>query len=429
MSGTFTHAEARGGCAIGGEADAVGGVIGGFADDVDAALAAGTPNVCQQAKLLATGKKARCLLTVEARAAASGDVPDPGRLQACRDRLTATFDTLDARGGCATTNDAANVESRVDGLVDTVVADEPVVATCALVGCPVPTACDGSQGACWTPALTSRFQYQLEAATTAAGACAFPATDGIDVGLTATPFVGGSAVAPEVYDVDLLVDTVCAAGGSNDVDATAAVDAIHAAGAKAVCYVDAGTDEPFRPDHQSYVDFDAACGGCLFGRPVGGFREERWLDVNDDRGQRTFVLGRVAARVDRCKADGFDAVELDNVDGYANVTGLPLSAASQLLFDSALANLVHARGLAVGLKNDLDQVPELLPYFDFAVNEQCAQYAECDALDPFVATGKAAFEVEYAVPPATFCPHANAAGRNAIAKQVDLFDVPWTPCR
>src|SRR5262249_40367478 len=139
--------------------------------------------------------------------------------------------------------------------------------------------------------------------------------------------------------------------------------------------------------------------------------------------------GRVAARVDRCRADGFDAVELDNVDGFANATGLPLSGAGQLLFDTALANLVHARGLPVGLKNDLDQIPELLPYFDFAVDEQCAQYAGCAALDPSLAAGKAVFEVESAAAPPGFCPAATAAGRNAIAKQVDLFDVPWTPCR
>ncbi len=162
---------------------------------------------------------------------------------------------------------------------------------------------------------------------------------------------------------------------------------------------------------------------------MSGFREEHWLDIENDHGQRTFVLAQVAARLDRCRADGFDAVEFDNVDAYANDTGLAISAGAQLLFNTALANLAHARGLTAALKNDLDQVPALLPYFDMAINEQCQQFDECAALDPFLAAGKAVFQVEYQIAPAGFCPAANAAGRNAIAKSVDLFDLPWTPCR
>jgi hypothetical protein len=49
----------------------------------------------------------------------------------------------------------------------------------------------------------------------------------------------------------------------------------------------------------------------------------------------------------------------------------------------AVARLAHARGLAVELENDLDQAAILQPSFDFAVDEQCAQYAECDLLAVF----------------------------------------------
>ena len=52
-------------------------------------------------------------------------------------------------------------------------------------------------------------------------------------------------------------------------------------------------------------------------------------------------------------------------------------------------------GLAVALKNDLDQVPALLPYFDLALDEQCFQYSECGLLKPFITAGKPVFEVEY----------------------------------
>jgi Glycoside-hydrolase family GH114 len=426
--GAFAHAERRGGCLTPGDAPSVESTVDSFVDDVVTALDVGTPSDCQAAKLRAAGKKAGCLLNLRAKAAA-GHGLDAARVQRCMDRMSAAFDKAEAGGGCGTMLDAGAIESTVDTFVDAVVAAEPAVATCALAGCPPPVACDTGASACWQPSLADRWQYQLQAALTPSDDCRLPATGGIDTSITHAPSTGGGPVAPHVFDIDFLVDPVCAAGGSNDVDNTAAVSAIHANGAKAICYVDAGTDEPFRPDHQAFVDFDSACGGCLLGDPVGGFREEHWLNIENDQGQRDFVLGMAAARVDRCKADGFDAVEFDNVEAYANKTGLPISEATQLLFNTALANLAHARGLTVALKNDLGQIGELVGYFDMAVNEQCQQYEECDALDPFLMAGKAVFQVEYQVAAGNFCPPANSANRSAIAKTVDLFELPWTPCR
>ena len=426
--GAFARAEARGGCITTGDAPAVQGQIDTAVAGLDSALAVGTPSACQAAKLMAAGKNTKCLLALEAKGATSGFV-DPDRLQACRDKMAAAFQKTEARGSCGTTGDAASVETTLDTLVAAIVAGEPTTATCAIAGCPALVPCDTSAGPCWTPSTSDRFQYQLQAAQTPDGNCAFPTTGGINVGITAVPFSGGSAVGPTVYDVDFLVDPLCAPGGSNDVENTAAVAALHAAGAHAVCYLDAGTDEPFRPDHGLYVSFDQSCGGCLFGKAVHGFTEEHWLDLNDTQGQRTFILGRVAARLARCRAAGFDAVEFDNVEGYSNDTGRPISEATQLLFNTALANMAHANGLTAALKNDLEQVPELLSYFDMVVNEQCQEFQECGALDPFVAAEKAVFQVEYSVAPTGFCPQANAAGRSAAKKTVDLFDTPWTPCR
>jgi len=125
-----------------------------------------------------------------------------------------------------------------------------------------------------------------------------------------------------------------------------------------------------------------------------------------------------------------DVDDTDAVNAIENrVGGLLLSEAAQLLFDTALANLAHSKGLTVGLKDDLAQIGDLLPYLDFAINEQCQQFSECSTLDPFVPAGKPVFQVEYQVGAGTVCPAANGANRNAILKSVDLFDVPWTPCR
>src|SRR5436309_2876787 len=66
---------------------------------------------------------------------------------------------------------------------------------------------------------------------------------------------------------------------------------------------------------------------------------------------------------------------------------------------------------------DLDQSPTLVPYFDWAVNEQCVQYEECDKLLPFVQAGKAVMEIEYRGNPTRFCPAVNALGFNAMKKR------------
>jgi hypothetical protein len=70
-----------------------------------------------------------------------------------------------------------------------------------------------------------------------------------------------------------------------------------------------------------------------------------------------------------CKDKGFLAVDADNVDGYTNVNGVGLTAADQLAYNSWLANTAHGLGLAIALKNDLNQLPQLVPLFDFFVNE------------------------------------------------------------
>jgi len=118
----------------------------------------------------------------------------------------------------------------------------------------------------------------------------------------------------------------------------------------------------------------------------------------------------MAKRMDMCRSKGFDAVEPDLLDGYTNKTGFPLTAAHQLAYNRMIADLAHDRGLAVGLKNDLEQIPQLVGDFDFAVNEQCAEFSECASLTPFVKARKAVFHVEYDVPTGKVLSHRRPAG-------------------
>jgi len=195
----------------------------------------------------------------------------------------------------------------------------------------------------------------------------------------------------------------------------AAVRAIRARGGSTICYVDAGTWESWRPDAARFPRH-------LRGRPNGWPGEHR-LDIR----QTGELLPLMAARVARCRSAGFEGGEVDNVDGFANATGFPLTSAQQLRYNRDLVALAHRQGLAAGLKHDLGQVRALPPAVDVAIDGQCAQYAECDRLRPFLAAHKAGFEIEYTLAPARFCPAA--AGRSAGAKRPALRARPWTPCR
>ncbi len=123
--------------------------------------------------------------------------------------------------------------------------------------------------------------------------------------------------------------------------------------------------------------------------------------------------------MDACKAKGFDGVDPDNVDGYSNATGFAINAADQLAYDRMLAQLAHARGLAVGLKNDVDQVASLAPSFDYAVNEECAQYSECALERPFIAADKPVFHVEYGTDTSS-CTAADTTKFSSIVKKLSL---------
>lgn len=212
-----------------------------------------------------------------------------------------------------------------------------------------------------------------------------------------------TSVDAQVYDID---------GVENG---SAVVAKLHAAGRKVICYVNAGAYESFRADASRYP-------ASIIGQS-NGWPGERWLDV-----RRLDVLRPILAdRFKACAQKGFDAIEPDNVDGYKNDTGFPLTAADQLAFNRMLTELAHADGLAIGLKNDLDQIPQLVADFDFAVNEQCAEYSECDALKPFVAAGKAVFHVEYNLTLGSFCAQTSALGLSSMRKNLSL-DAPRWPC-
>lgn len=195
------------------------------------------------------------------------------------------------------------------------------------------------------------------------------------------------------------------------------IETLHQRGIFVMCYFSAGSYEDWRPDASRFPSE-------ILGKEMMGWLGERWLDI-----RRLDVLAPVMeARLELAVQKGCDGVDPDNVNGYVNDSGFPLTYEDQLAYNIFLAQAAHARGLAIGLKNDLAQIPDLLPYFDWMLNEECFTFRECDQLLPFVQSGKPVFVIEYQLPPQAFCSQANQMSLNALHKNLEL-DAYRTDCQ
>ena len=175
----------------------------------------------------------------------------------------------------------------------------------------------------------------------------------------------------DIYDIDLF-----------DTPAQTIAD-LHAAGHHVLCYFSGGSYEDWRPDAAQFAASD-------LGNALDGWPGERWLDIRSNT-----LRDIMTARLDLAADKGCDGVDADNMDGFANNSGFPLTADDQLAYNRFIANAAHDRRLAIALKNDLDQIGDLVDDFDLSVNEECFDYDECDLLAPFVQQGKPVLQVEY----------------------------------
>ena len=211
------------------------------------------------------------------------------------------------------------------------------------------------------------------------------------------------AVPAQVYEIDGFDNTA------------STVAALHAQGKTAICYIDFGTAESNRSDFSS---FPASVLGL-----TNGFPGETWLDIR----QLAVLEPIMTARMQMCVQKGFDALEADNVDGFNNATGFPLTAQDQLTYNTWIATTAHRLGLSVGLKNDNTQTAQLQPYFDWALDEQCNEFSQCGTEQVFTNANKAVFNAEYSGGTA-FCPSDAAAHINGALFDVNLAGATYQPC-
>ena len=191
------------------------------------------------------------------------------------------------------------------------------------------------------------------------------------------------------------------------------VAALKSEGKRVICYMSAGTWENWRPDKHDFPD-------SVIGKPYDGWPGERWLNISDI----DMLAPVMRARLDRCKAKGFDAVDPDNIDVYqAGNTGFDITRADARRYLRFLSREAHQRGLAIGLKNVTELSDSVLPKFEFAVTEDCFDQGWCGKSRNFIEAGKPAFAIEYTdnvVNFAAFCRKAERLGLSPLMKRRNL---------
>ena len=209
----------------------------------------------------------------------------------------------------------------------------------------------------------------------------------------------------DVYDVDLF-----------DVSREE-IQSLRESGKVVICYFSAGTAETFRNDFNEFPKD-------VLGKRVEEWQDEIWLDVSHYKKFKDII----ERRLDMALLKGCDGVELDNVDTYLQDTGFNISPNNQIAYNIWLANESHKRGLLAGLKNDFEQMDELVDCFDFAIVEDCFYYKECNFTRPFIINGKPVFDAEYILTPDEFCEEARKLNISAIHVPLDLDgDVDFCP--
>lgn len=147
--------------------------------------------------------------------------------------------------------------------------------------------------------------------------------------------------------------------------------------------------------------------------------DSRWQEIVLDirtEAKRRRLLDIVGPWIDDCARKGFQAVEPDNLDSYDRnpLTRRLLTPADAAAMAQLLSARAHAAGLAIAQKNAADLLDATYETgFDFAVVEECQEFAEChDYTDRY---GASVIVVEY-----TRTEFAAACADEAIGPEVSV---------
>ncbi|KAJ5510640.1 hypothetical protein N7453_002743 [Penicillium expansum] len=183
----------------------------------------------------------------------------------------------------------------------------------------------------WQPAVGTKWQIILKS------------NDGAPI---------STSVDAPIYDIDLF-----------DNNKTVISD-LQKMGRKVICYFSAGSFEDWRADAGDFKDADK-------GKDLDGWPGEKWLNVTSPN-----VRKIMQTRLDIAVTKGATVSILTTSMGMTTRTS-------------------HSRGLSVGLKNGGDIIDSVIKNMQWCVNEQCAEFDECDTYASFIEADKPVFHIEY----------------------------------
>ena len=157
-----------------------------------------------------------------------------------------------------------------------------------------------------------------------------------------------------------------------------------------VCYINAFQTQP-------ESDWSGDRAALLLRDGSSFFEDPSWpgeylfdLSTVERREQLARIVGDWIAE---CAADGYDAVELDNLDTFTRIAG-PFGLAQTAAYAQLLLARAHQSGLAVAQKNTAEGSACFRNLgFDFAIAEECWDEGECEAYT--AAYGDLVFDIEY----------------------------------
>ncbi|MFO0703895.1 MAG: endo alpha-1,4 polygalactosaminidase [Patescibacteria group bacterium] len=192
---------------------------------------------------------------------------------------------------------------------------------------------------------------------------------------------------------------------------------------KVICYFDAGVWESYRSDADAFP-------ASVIGKKDEGWDGSFWLDTRQIDTLRPIMETRIK---NWCKDKGFDAIEPDETENQdenegSNITGFNITRKQTIEYNKMIAELAHKYGLSAGLKGNTTELADLVPYYEWTLNEECWQYKECkENMTAFLNYrdngyyknfGKAVFNIEYKATPD--CTWSNANHMNSAKRDLDL---------
>lgn len=205
---------------------------------------------------------------------------------------------------------------------------------------------DGASAAWWKPVAGTTWQWQIGGGTF------------------------DTSMAVQVFDIDWEQEA-------------SAVQSLHAAGKKVICYVSVGSWEDWRPDAAQFPS-------AVIGKDYPGWPGEKFVDI---RAQALRDI--MAKRLDVCRQKGCDAVEPDNMDVFEASSGFPLTRADGVNYSLWLAMQSHQRGMAIVQKNASSIVADIRASYDGALTEDCHADGWCADMQPYLDNNQPVFACEY----------------------------------